>query len=218
MACRTFRVPPCSSRLRSLRTAGIIETAGREYYLTEAGRALAPVMRELARWATITESAALSQGDLDTAALTWDMRRRIDSVALPERTVVLAIEFTDRAADRNFWLHLSRAEVNLCRQDTGTPADVWLAAPTAEATRWWLGQQSWAQFVRNPDVSVHGDRDLQRQMHRWFLRYVFSPEALQQAGPAAGKAHQPGRTRPGSRTARDRDTGRGPAAAPAVLP
>ena len=167
-----------SARLRSLRMAGIIETAGREYHLTEAGRALAPVMRELARWATVTESAALSQGDLDTAALTWDMRRRVDSAALPERTVVLAIEFTDRAADRNFWLHLSRAEVNLCRQDTGTPVDVWLAAPTAEATRWWLGQQSWAQFARHPDVSVHGDRDLQRQMHRWFLRYVFTPEAL----------------------------------------
>jgi DNA-binding HxlR family transcriptional regulator len=167
-----------SSRLRGLRMAGIIEMAGREYYLTEAGRALAPVMRELARWATITESTALSEGDLDTAALTWDMRRRIDSAALPERTVVLAIEFTDRATDRNFWLHLSRAEVNLCRQDTGAPVGVWLAAPTAEATRWWLGQQSWAQFLRHPDVSVHGDRDLQRQMHRWFLRYVFTPEAL----------------------------------------
>jgi len=77
-------------------------------------------MRELARWATVTESAALSQGDLDTAALTWDMRRRVDSAALPERTVVLAIEFTDRAADRNFWLHLSRAEVNLPQGDGAT--------------------------------------------------------------------------------------------------
>jgi DNA-binding HxlR family transcriptional regulator len=135
-----------SSRLRGLRMAGVVEMAGREYYLTEAGRALAPVMRELARWATITESAALSEGDLDTAALIWDMRRRIDSAALPERTVVLAIEFTDRATDRNFWLHLSRAEVNLCRQDTGDPVGVWLAAPTAEATRWWLGHSPGPSF------------------------------------------------------------------------
>ena len=170
-----------SARLRGLRAAGIIDMAGREYRLTEAGRALAPVVRELARWATVTESAALSEGDLDTAALTWDMQRRVDSAALPDRTVVLAMEFTDRATDRNFWLHLSRAAVNLCRQDTGTPVDVWLAAPTAETTRWWLGQQSWAQFLRHPDVHVHGDRDLQRQMHRWFLRYVFTPEALARA-------------------------------------
>jgi DNA-binding HxlR family transcriptional regulator len=167
-----------SSRLRSLSAAGIVSPANGRYHLTEAGQALAPVMRELARWATVTESAALSEGDLDTAALMWDIRRRIDSAALPERTVVLAIEFTDRAADRNFWLHLSRAEVNLCRQDTGAPVDVWLAAPTAETTRWWLGQQSWAQFLGHPDVSVHGDRLLQRQMQHWFLRYVFTPDAL----------------------------------------
>jgi DNA-binding HxlR family transcriptional regulator len=167
-----------SSRLRSLTAAGIVGLADGKYQLTEAGQGLAPVLRELARWATVTESAALSEGDLDTAALMWDIRRRIDSAALPERTVVLAIEFTDRAADRNFWLHLSQAEVNLCRQDTGAPVDVWLAAPTAATTRWWLGQQSWAQFLGHPDVSVHGDRLLQRQMQRWFLRYVFTPDAL----------------------------------------
>jgi hypothetical protein len=28
-------------------------------------------------------------------------------------------------------------------------------------------------------------------MHRWFLRYIFTPDALQQAGPAAGKPVSP---------------------------
>jgi len=163
-----------SSRLRGLRVAGIIEIVATGYRLTETGAALTPVVRELARWATVTNGAALSDDNLDTAALTWDMQRRIDTTALPEHTVVLAIEFTDRAApDRNFWLHLSRTDVNLCREDTGAPVDVWLAAPTAEVTRWWLGDLSWAQLLRHPDVAVHGDRALQRQMHRWFLRYVF---------------------------------------------
>jgi len=168
-----------SSRLRGLRTAGIAEATGGDYRLTEAGLALAPVMRELARWAVSTDSAALTEDDLDTAALTWDMQRRVDTSALPERTIVLAIEFTDRqATDRNFWLHLSRTSINLCRQDTGAPVDVWLATPTTAATRWWLGHVSWAQLLRQPGVRVHGDRDLQRQMHRWFLHYMFTPQAL----------------------------------------
>jgi hypothetical protein len=111
------------------------------YCLTETGRALAPVRQELARWATAADSAALGDGDLDTAALMWDIQRRIDTAALPGRTVVIAIEFTDRATDRNFWLHLSRAAVSLCRQDTGAPVDVGLAAPAGETTRWWPGQQ-----------------------------------------------------------------------------
>jgi hypothetical protein len=29
-------------------------------------------------------------------------------------------------------------------------------------------------------VRVHGDRVLQRRMHHWFQRYVFTPDALDQ--------------------------------------
>ncbi|GAA1705642.1 hypothetical protein GCM10009765_63690 [Fodinicola feengrottensis] len=180
--CRGLpRIPRAtlSTRLRGLCAAGVVEHADGDYRLTETGLALAPVLRELARWAVTTDAAALTDGDLDTAALTWDMQRRVEVGALPDRTVVLAIDFTDRAAtDRHFWLHLARTGVNLCRQDTGAPVDVWLAAPTAAATRWWLGDLSWAQFLRQPGVRTHGDRVLQRQMHGWFSRYLFTPEAL----------------------------------------
>lgn len=177
------RIPKAtlSARLRALRVAGIVAAEAGGYRLTEAGLGLAPVVRELARWATVTDAAALSEDDLDTAALTWDMQRRVDTAAVPERAIVLAIEFVDRpAADRHFWLHLSRASVNLCREDTAAPVDLWLATPTRAATRWWLGQLSWPQFLRHPEVSVHGNRALQRQMHRWFTRYVFTPDALNQ--------------------------------------
>lgn len=177
------RIPPATltSRLRSLRTAGIVELSDRRYQLTESGLTLAPVVRELARWAMTTESAGLSDDDLDTAALTWDMQRRVDVNALPERTVVLALEFTDRSpGDRYFWLHLSKTNVNLCREDTGAPVALWLKAPTAAVTRWWLGDLTWSQLQHHPEVTVHGDRALQRQLQHWFLRYAFNRTALQQ--------------------------------------
>lgn len=172
------RIPRATlaARLRTLRAAGIVDDG---YRLTEAGAALAPVVRELARWAVVTESAALTEDDLDTAALTWDIQRRIDSGALPARPIVLAIEFSDRAVtDNRYWLHLSRTDVNLCRQDTGAPVAVWLTTPTLPLTRWWLGQLSWPELLRQPGVRVHGDPALQRQMRHWFQRYVFTPEAL----------------------------------------
>ncbi|WP_163513604.1 winged helix-turn-helix transcriptional regulator [Fodinicola acaciae] len=177
-----------SSRLRSLCRSGIVEATEGGYRLTEAGTALAPVLRELARWATVDDRAALSDDDLDTAALTWDIRRRVDTAALPARTVVLAVEFTDRApADRHFWLHLSRTEVNLCREDTGASVDIWFAAPTRAATQWWLGQLSWAQLIRRPGVRIQGDTALTSQMRHWFLRYVFAPDNAT-AGPAKQQA------------------------------
>jgi DNA-binding HxlR family transcriptional regulator len=177
------RIPRATlaSRLRGLRAAGIVEVMGGEYRLTGAGVALAPIIREFARWATANDNTALSDDDLDTAALTWDMQRRVNTAALPDRTVVLAIDFTDRTpVDRYFWLHLSCSDVQLCREDTGSPVDVWLATPTDPATHWWLGHLSWAQLLRQPDVRVHGNSALIRQMHHWFLRYIFTPEALDQ--------------------------------------
>lgn len=81
------RIPPAtpSARLRTKRIAGIIDDG---YQITEAGTALAPVLRELARWA-----------------------------------------------------------------------------------------------ARQPGVLVRGDQDLQRQMYRWFKRYVFTPDALSATSP-----------------------------------
>ncbi|MFI1568669.1 winged helix-turn-helix transcriptional regulator [Streptomyces sp. NPDC020490] len=176
------RIPRATlaARLRALRAIGVIDDG---YRLTQIGAALAPVVRELARWAVATDSAALTADDLDTSALTWDIQRRIDTSALPERSVVLALEFSDRTApNRNFWLHLSRTNINLCRQDTGTPVDIWLTAPTEAVTRWWLGHMSWAQLLQDHEVQVHGDRSLQCQMHRWFQRYLFTPGNLGTAG------------------------------------
>ncbi|WP_194836914.1 helix-turn-helix domain-containing protein [Nocardia sp. XZ_19_369] len=176
--CRGLpRIPRAtlSARLRVLRAAGVVDG----YRLTDVGAALAPVVRELARWAITTDSAALGEDDLDTAALTWDMRRRVDVAALPDRRVVLAIEFTDRpSSDSRFWLHLSRTGVDLCRDDTGAPVDIWLTTPTRAATEWWLGNLSWQQLLRQPGVQVHGDHALQRQLPRWFTRYLFTPENL----------------------------------------
>jgi DNA-binding HxlR family transcriptional regulator len=184
--CRGLpRIPRAtlSARLRGLRAAGVVDVVDGGYRLTPAGAALLPVVRELARWASVTDSAALADGHLDTAALTWDMQRRVDHRSLPGHTVVLAIEFIDRAApDRHFWLHLSRTSVNLCREDTGAPVDLWLTAPVVELTRWWLGQRSWAQILRHPQVMVHGDRALQRRMHHWFKQYIFTADTLDRDG------------------------------------
>jgi len=168
-----------SARLSTIVAAGIAEPGGQGYRLTQTGLALAPVIREMARWATVTDGAALTAAHLDTAALTWDMQRRIDTSALPGRLVVLEIDFTDRpASDRRFWLHLSPASVDLCRRDTGAPVDLWLSGATEPITRWWLGQLTWPQLLRDPGVTVHGDRSLQRGMDRWFLRYAYTPQAL----------------------------------------
>ena len=95
------------------------------------------------------------------------------------------------------------------------PAWRWLAGATEPITRWWLGQLSWRQLLLQPEVTIHGDRALQRQMSRWFLRYAYtrrpsapdqrverSPglEALAQSGgtPSPCSCSLPARAPPGT--------------------
>ena len=175
------RIPKATlaDRLRTLQRAGLVTKDDGGYRLTRVGLALAPVLRELARWAVDNRAVPLHAGDLDPVALTWDIQRRIVREALPDRLVVVAITFTDAPASAaRYWLHLSPTDVNLCREDTGAAVDLWLIGPTEAVTRWWLGELSWQQLVRRPGVSVDGDRTLQRQMRHWFARYVFTPERL----------------------------------------
>src|SRR5271170_2077584 len=78
-----------STRLDTLLRKGVIEETNGGYGLTAAGVALGTIMRELAIWSTETGAAELNEGDLDAAALTWDIQRRINVGSLPERRVVL---------------------------------------------------------------------------------------------------------------------------------
>ncbi len=171
-----------SSRLAGLSAAGIVDTTGGGYQLSETGLALSEVIGDLARWATIADAAKLRPEHLDTAALTWDIQRRINHDALPDRVVVIELDFTDRpAVDRRYWLHLSPTRTDLCRQDTGAPIDITLTAPTQAVTRWWLGELTWSQLAAHRDVTITGDRVLRRNMDRWFQHYLFASDTLQTA-------------------------------------
>ncbi|WP_433663874.1 winged helix-turn-helix transcriptional regulator [Nocardia sp. CA-128927] len=120
--CRGLpRIPRAtlSARLRTLRAAGIVD----DYHLTEAGAALAPVVRELARWAITTDSAALGEDDLDTAALTWDMRRRVDASTLPRCPTAGSCSPSNSPIDR----HPTAGSGYTCPGPTWTCAETTLA-------------------------------------------------------------------------------------------
>jgi DNA-binding HxlR family transcriptional regulator len=174
------RIPKATlaTRLRALTKAGLVTGTDAGYQLTESGVALAPVLRELARW-TVDTRGPLAAAHLDPVALTWDMQRRVNRAALPDRPVVLEIRFTDAAPDASrYWLHLSGAEVNLCDDDTGAQIDLTLTGPVEPVTRWWLGELSWTALARQPGVHLEGSRALQREMRHWFEGYLFTPERL----------------------------------------
>src|SRR5205807_474750 len=105
-----------SARLRELTDSGVITRSGSDnsptYELTEAGRELVGVVRELGTWGQRWLPRTLPREQLDADALLWDIRRRIRTDELPQTPIVTRFHFTDargRAAAR--FLLMRRSEV-----------------------------------------------------------------------------------------------------------
>lgn len=168
-----------AARLRSLERAGIIHrhgaAEGPRYSPTEAGRALLPVVTELARWGTQWDRRGLEPQHLDADVLLWDMQRRLNPESLPSAAVMIEFDFTDRPRDdRRFWLRLARGSAEVCHTDGGFGTDLTVRGQLRDLTRFWLGQCDWDDLLRAEAVRVEGPARLRRDLPRWFAGYVFA--------------------------------------------
>ena len=88
-----------STRLKELERVGIVERrdgprAG-EWHLTEAGRALAPVIQQLGEWGLRYAQIPLRETDLDVTVMMWNMKRRVDPNVFSARRTIIQFDFTD---------------------------------------------------------------------------------------------------------------------------
>jgi len=166
-----------SARLRQLVDSGVITRKGITYELTEEGRELAAVVRELGTWGQRWLPRTLPREQLDADALLWDMRRRVHMDDLPSTPVVARFEFSDvrgRGAVR--FLLLRRAEVSICSTNPGFPEELRITAPLRTLTAWWRGDLSLSE-ARAEGMLVEGRREWVRAFPRWFERYLFAEVA-----------------------------------------
>jgi len=166
-----------SARLRELVDAGVVTRDdgddGPTYALTSAGRELSGVVRELGTWGQRWLPRELAHQDLDLDALVWDMRRRVDMSALPERPVVARLEVGGRAVR---FLLLRRSEISLCSTNPGFPDTLRVRATLRTLTAWWRGDLTYAD-ARSAGMTVEGPRQLVRAFPGWFERYIFADVA-----------------------------------------
>lgn len=178
-----------AQRLRHLERVGLIERlasdAGRsvEYWLTDAGNDLKPVLRVLGEWA-----AQWAFGDPDPAELDPDLlmrwiSRHIATAQLPDHRVVAHFELSARRPKR-YWLVLEPQETSLCLQDPGFDTDVFVTADTAALYGVYLGRLTLLNAIRAGQVTLRGSPGLVRAFPRWFTWSDFAPSIR-----AAAHAH-----------------------------
>src|SRR5262247_2538580 len=182
-----------AARLRELVEAGAIERLegkeGPEYRLTPAGEELALVVRELGTWGQRWLARNLDASELDARPLIWDIHRRVRREALPDRPLVVCIEFTDvRGGARHHYLLLRRSEVSV---NPGFPEELHLRADRRTLIGWWRGDLTFRQAVA-AGLVLEGRREYVRAFPTWFERYLLAavPPAAA-AAPAARRAANP---------------------------
>ena len=167
-----------SRRLHQLVRAGVVDrqVEGNDvrYVLTQAGHELRPVVEALGAWGT-RWIGELGDGDLDPKLLMWDMHRHIDKDAIPDGRTVVQFRFPDAPSDvRDWWLVITRGEVDVCDVDPGHAVAVTVTASLRSMVNLWRGDLSWSNALRAGAVEVHGPEGLRRAVPGWFTLSGFA--------------------------------------------
>jgi DNA-binding HxlR family transcriptional regulator len=169
------------TRLETLEQAGIVERSRRrdreayEYFLTEAGREIGPVIGQIGQWGQ-RWARDIRPEDLDPGWLVWNMHRRLDTGAMPSRRTVLHIEFTDAPRnDRNFWLIVDAGNVEVCLKPPGFPVDLVVRTRVRTMAEVWRGIRALPAEIRAGSVQLEGHSAVKRAFPGWLLLSVYAP-------------------------------------------
>jgi len=161
------------ARLRELEEQGIIERRPRadgtsfEYWLTPAGNAFRPLIRELRRWGMMHARDRVKPSDLDPAVLLWGFRKRVDRHTLPDRRVVVRFEFSGVPATRTkyriMWLMLGPSGVDVCVKDPGHDVDLVFRGKITDFVAVYCGHTMWTEMAGKA-LHIEGENSLARQI------------------------------------------------------
>jgi DNA-binding HxlR family transcriptional regulator len=163
--------PLLSQRLLELTSEGAVQpTPAGVYQLTETGHALEPVIRAMGLWVRRWVESEVNGPDWDAGVLMWDMRRRIDTSALPPGRTVMQFDFRDAPEEmRRWWLLIEGDDVDLCIPDPGHEVDLFVITRVRVLGPIWIGKRALAPAIERDEIRLHGRVELSRSVGQWLM-------------------------------------------------
>ena len=168
-------------RLRELEYAEIVERrpSGHggtfDYVLTEAGQELKPILSQIGEWGQ-RWAREIGPDDLDPDWLVWNIRRRLNTAAMPRGRTVIQLEFTDAPkAHRFFWLVHDTGSVDVCVKHPGFAVDVSVRVSVRVMAEVWRGIRSLRHEIAAGSIRLEGKSSLRRAFPNWLLLSVYAP-------------------------------------------
>lgn len=177
-----------AQRLKELEAAGMVERTpkqtgrGFEYSLSPAAEELRPIIMQLGEWGQRWVYTKVSKDDLDPRLLMWDVHRRINTEALPDRRIVVKFEFANvprgMHGAKHWWLVLDGLDVELCLKDPGHEVDLFVNADLYAMIQVWVGERTIKDALRQNLITLHGPVSLVRAFPSWLKLGVFSQKQI----------------------------------------
>ncbi|SFB45600.1 transcriptional regulator, HxlR family [Rhizobium sp. NFR07] len=172
-----------SKRLKQLEENGLVirsingRTGEITYVPTDIANELAPIVRELGRWAHRNVDAEVTLEHLDARLLMWNMRRKVDATGLPKRKrSVIEFSYPELPREeRNYWIVSKPGEpVDLCLIDPGYDVDLCITAQLKAMTAAWMGLSGLKAEIDRGTISLVGDPEIAARIDAWMVRSSFA--------------------------------------------
>ena len=152
--------------MRQLERVGVVERVDGDYLLTDAGRALEPIVFGLGEWGAQWTFGDPEPGERDPQLLVWWIHTQLDTSVLPEGRRVLHIRFTDDP--QLFWILIESGQPSVCVVDPGFDVDVTITSDVGSLLQVWLGRLPLKDAMRSGRVEFSGPPALTRRMPALF--------------------------------------------------
>lgn len=147
---------------------------GYEYFLTQSGRELRPVLEQLGAWGMRWARENVPDADLDVELLMLYLERSIDTGQLVGGESVFRIHFTDLDLLNDWWIIVKGDDVDSCIQDPGKDVDLYITTDLRTMVEAWMGDISYKQAIKSQSMKLIGDRNMVRDFPHLFRTSVFA--------------------------------------------
>lgn len=162
-----------TKRLKQLESAGVIVRKvqqgrkGHDYFLTPAGKQLAPIVEHLATWGMRWARGQLSDDELDVEFLMWDIQRRLQTDMLPDGETVLCFIFDALPKFNSWWLVVNNGAADLCTENPGKDVDLYIRTTLRDLVEIWNGDIEIKAALRKELVKTQGNTKLAKTIPDW---------------------------------------------------
>lgn len=161
------------SRLRHLEAQEVVfrkkSASGNryEYFLTPAGKSLAPVLTEMGKWGMNWANECMTDKQNTAVGLIRDFAGGINVDELPSGNTVIEIRFDEGRDGTVGFVHVRNGTIQLCDTNLGFDTDILIRSTIQDMTKVWYGETSISSAIESGRMKLQAAPIYSRRVGKW---------------------------------------------------